>query len=212
MSTKEKDPVTGEAPPPTSEDVIIKDASRSNEYAIVGGLFGSIFLGYLCYCHFYRKQPGYLALPFTSDGLAVAIGKMIGATVAVYLLFVGLGFGLSSYSGYAKCGKSNNEVSGIAGAWYALTPAISYIIIRLYEGLRIQYDRFLGIFGVQDPKWSIALFLSTWILYSTITLMSESERSICKPTPDESEAFKQAIKEKQASRKAAGAGPPGITR
>jgi hypothetical protein len=196
--------------------VSIPKEPSTAQWMMAGGAIGFLGLLYLCYQHFFLKQAGYLSLPngeFPSD-LFRALGSLGIAVLVVYVLFLGLGIGLSFYTAYTKCQKSDVTVSAEQGALYALNPAIAYLLIRVLEFVRRHYDRVLVFAGVRNGVWSIAAFMATWIVYQTILLVDESQRKICAPSADEATAFKNAVleyettKPKPASEKAPPVGTP----
>lgn len=208
--------LTGTPPTPTSEDVSIPKPPSTWQWILAGSVVGGIGLVYISYQHFFMKVPGYLSLPNGDDrqGLFRALGGLGLAVLAVYALFVGVGTGLSFYTAYSKCQKSDLSVSAEHAALYALNPAISYLLIRSLTFVRRHYDRVLVWGGVRDGIWSIAAFMATWIVYQTILLADESQRTICAPSMDEATAFKNAVleyedaKPKPASEKMPPVGAP----
>lgn len=208
--------LTGKAPNPTAEDVSIPKEPSTWQWALAGGAVGFLGLLYVSYQHFWMKRPGYLSLPNGDIPQDVfrALGSLALAALAVYALFVALGFGLSFYTAYTKCQKSDPTISAEQGALYALNPAIAYLLIRTLEFIRRHYDRVLVYAGVRSSVWSIAAFMATWIIYQTILLADESQRKICAPSMSEATAFKTAVleyettKPKPASEKMAPVGTP----
>ncbi len=189
--------LTGKSAAPSSEDVSIPKPPSTWQWLLAGGVVGGLGLVYISYQHFFLKQPGYLSLPNGDDRqeLFRSLGGLALAVVAVYAIFVGIGTGLSFYTAYSKCQKSDIAVSAEHAAIYALNPAISYLLIRTLTFVRRHYDRVLVWGGVRDGIWSIAAFMATWIVYQTILLADESQRQICAPSMDEATAFKNAVLE-----------------
>jgi hypothetical protein len=194
--------LTGHAQKPTSEDVSIPKEPSTWQWALAGGVLGGLGMVYLCYQHFFLKHPGYLSLPNGEipSELVRAIGFLALAVLAVYALFVALGFGLSFYTAYSKCQKSDPTISAEQAAIYALNPAIGYLLIRTLEFVRRHYDRVLVWVGVRNGIWSVAAFMATWIVYQTILLADESQRKICAPSMDEATAFKNAVLEYETTK------------
>lgn len=208
--------LTGSAPKPTSEDVSIPKEPSTWQWMLAGGIVGVLGFLYLCYQHFFLKRSGYLSLPNgeVPQDLFRALGSLAIAVVLVYALFLVLGIGLSFYTAYTKCQKSDVTLSAEQGALYALNPALSYLFIRVLEFVRRHYDRVLVFAEVRNSVWSIAAFMATWIVFQTILLVDESQRKICAPSADEATAFKNAVleyettKPKPASEKAPPVGTP----
>lgn len=198
----EKDILTGEAPPPTSEDVHIRTPPSSTQFLYLGLLTVATLFCFFLFQHFVMKVPGYIDLPMSG---AIPILTRVGiVTIVAYGVFTLYGFLISLYGSYSACGKQDTTVALQQGALFAVNPMISYLFIRLSSAVRVHYDRVIGAGTV----WSIAAFMSTWIVYSAISLLDESKRQACKPTDDEATKFKKALLEKQAIRKSEGAGPP----
>jgi hypothetical protein len=208
--------LTGTAPKPTAEDVSIPKEPSTWQWILAGGVIGFLGLLYISYQHFYLKRPGYLSLPNGDipQDLFRSLGSLALAVAAVYAIFVAIGFGLSFYTAYSKCQKSDPTISAEQGAIYALNPTIGYLLIRTLEFVRRHYDRVLVWAGVRNSVWSIAAFMATWIVYQTILLADESQRKICSPSADEATAFKNAVleyettKPKPASEKMGPVGTP----
>lgn len=208
--------LTGNPVAKSSEDVSIPKPPSTWQWILAGGVVGGLGLIYICYQHFFLKSPGYLSLPNGDDRqeLFRALGGLALAVLAIYALFVGVGTGLSFYTAYSKCQKSDVSVSAEYAAIYALNPAISYLLIRTLTFVRRHYDRVLVSAGIRDGIWSIAAFMATWIVYQTILLADESQRTICAPSMDEATAFKNAVleyedaKPKPASEKMPPVGAP----
>lgn len=190
---------------PTSEDVSIPQEPSKTQWILAGVAVGVLVLGYVSYYHFYQKKPGYLSLPNGEDRseLFRVLGRVVLAALAVYSLFLGIGVGLSAYVGYQGCKKTDWTESAKQSALFALNPAVTYLIARTLELLRRHYDRVLVYVGVRNSVWSIAAFMSTWILFQTILLVDESKRQICKPSASEATLFKNAVLADEAKRKAA---------
>ena len=188
---------------PTSEDVSIPQEPSKTQWILAGVAVGVILLGYAAYQHFYMKKPGFLSLPNGEDRneLLRAIGLMLAATAAVYALFLGLGIAASAGTAYQSCGKTDITESAKQGALFAINPAVTYLIARLFEMLRRHYDRVLVYVGVRSAVWSIAAFMATWIIFQAILLVDESERQICKPDVNEATAFKNAVLAQEQERK-----------
>ena len=83
--------------------------------------------------------------------------------------------------------------SAVQAAYFALNPAIAYLIIRTLTVLRKHYDRIMVSVGIKTGIWSIGAFMSTWVLFQTILLFDESARQICMPSGDEATTFKNEV-------------------
>jgi hypothetical protein len=198
------DSLTGEQPPLTSEDFHPPEQPSTLQWILAGSVVGLAALAYLSYQHFYMKRPGYFALPNGDDKVETlrTIGYVFAATAAIYGIFVGVGTGLSAYTAYMKCKKTDVTESAKQAAYYALNPAIAYLLIRTLLIIRRHYDRVLVWAGVRNVVWSIAAFMATWIIYQTILLVDESQRQICKATESEQTEFKKQVLADEAARKA----------
>jgi hypothetical protein len=194
--------LTGTSQPPTSEDVSIPKPPSTWQWILAGSVVGGLGLLYISYQHFFMKSPGYLSLPNGDDKqeLFRALGGLALAVLAIYAVFVGVGTGLSFYTAYSKCQKSDISTSAEHAAIYALNPAISYLLIRTLTFVRRHYDRVLVWGGIRNGIWSIAAFMSTWIVYQTILLADESQRQICAPSADEATLFKNTVLEYEDSK------------
>jgi hypothetical protein len=193
---------------PTPDDVSIPPQPPTALYVSAATGLALLVLGYLCYLHFYVGTPGILSIP-TGPGLTTGLLYIGIAVVVVYGAFFLIGFVESIAAGYFKCKKYDMSKSAVQAAYFALNPAIAYLIIRTLTVLRKHYDRIMVSVGIKTGIWSIGAFMSTWVLFQTILLFDESARQICVPSGDEATAFKNEVLASEKARSDKLHSPPG---
>lgn len=199
---------------PTSEDVSIPVEPSTWQYISAGAVVLLLAIGYLSYKHFYLKQPSIFALPNGDDKneLFNALGLLALAVLINYGGFFLFGFASSAAYTQYKCGKTSLASQAKLAAVFAVNPAVTYLIIRVLTVLRIHYDRIMLSVGVAResvPIWSVAAFMATWILFSSIMLVDDSTRAVCKPSASEATKFKDAVLKDEAARAAKQQPPAG---
>lgn len=177
---------------PTSEDVVIKEEYSLNSfqntiYTIVG-----VIMIYFIYKHFIAKESGYLAISLVDNRNAFAdLLYIFFAGLAVYIIFLIYGIVISVIASKTKCDKTDFTVSAKESALFAVNPMVCYVFIRLVEALRIHYDKILSTIGLNNPIWSISAFVSTWVIFKAIELVSDSEQKACVSTEEEARKYKE---------------------
>lgn len=134
---------------------------------------------------------------------------MAGIGFGLYAFFFLLGFGFSAAATFQSCEKVDSAKNAKHGAIWAVYPAIAWFIIRSFEILRVQFDRFYRAFdstdgGIERAGWiSIGYFLTLACVVGMYGLVGDSVTDVCIPTIDEATRFKQAMIDKKAEKEAA---------
>ena len=136
-------------------------------------------------------------------------GIMIGVGLGLYAFFFLLGFGFSAASTFQSCEKVDSAKNAKHGAIWAAYPGIAWFIIRTFEILRVQFDRFYRSFdstteGIERAGCiSIGYFLTLACVVGMYGLVGDSITDICIPSVDEATRFKQDMLDKKAEKDAA---------
>jgi hypothetical protein len=144
---------------------------------------------------------GILALSSPRD-----VGLLFAMTAGIYLFFMFMGVGASSYSTFAKCEKTDTRVHFIQGALWSLYPTIAYLIIRTFEFIRVYFDKFYrgldtSAEGSVRAGWvSVGYVMMLAAVAGMYPLMDSSIIQVCVPTVDEAQAFKEKLLKRQAER------------
>ena len=147
---------------------------------------------------------GILALSSPRD-----VGLLFAMTAGIYLFFMFMGVGASSYSSFSKCGKTDTRVHFVQGAIWSIYPTVAYLIIRTFEIIRVYFDRFYrGLDtspeGAQRAGWiSVGYVMMLAALAGMYSMMDSTITDVCVPTQDEAQAFKQKMLERQAQKEKA---------
>ena len=142
-------------------------------------------------------------------GSARDFGLLLAIAAGIYLFFMFLGVGLSSYSTFSKCEKTDVRIHFIQGAIWSIYPTIAFLIIRTFEFLRVYFDKFYrGLDsspeGALRAGWvSVGYVVMLAGLAGMYSLMDSSVTQVCVPTVDEAQAFKERLLKKQAEKAAA---------
>lgn len=144
-------------------------------------------------------------------------GMLIALTCGVFLFFMLLGTGLSSYTTWAQCEKTDSGANFKQGAYWALYPALGYFVIRTFEGLRVYFDRFYRGLDTSDAGkeragWvSVGYVMMLAAVAGMFALMDSSIEAVCIPTIDEATRFRQDMLKRQAEKQKALESTPAVT-
>jgi hypothetical protein len=136
-------------------------------------------------------------------------GIMIGVGLGLYAFFFLLGFGFSAAATFQSCEKVDAAKNAKHGAIWGAYPGIAWFIIRTFEILRVQFDRFYRSFdstaeGMERAGWiSIGYFLTLACVVGMYGLVGDSITDVCIPSIDEATQFKQNMLEQKAKKDAA---------
>lgn len=134
------------------------------------------------------------------------VGILLAMTAGIYIFFLFLGVGASSYVTFSKCGKTDTKSHFIQGSIWASYPTIAYLIIRTFEFIRVQFDKFYRSIdssegGATRAGWvSVGYVMMLAAVAGMYTMMDSSIRDVCVPTVDEAQAFKEKILQRQAAK------------
>lgn len=144
---------------------------------------------------------GILALSSPRD-----VGLLFAMTAAIFLFFMFMGVGASSYSTFAKCEKTNTQIHFVQGALWSLYPTIAYLVIRTFEFFRVYFDRFYRSIdtspeGATRAGWiSVGYVMMLAAVAGMYSMMDSSIQQVCVPTVDEALAFKEKLLQRQAEK------------
>ena len=126
-------------------------------------------------------------------------GVVTVITLVVYLLFLLLGVGISSYITFSECQKTDAAAHFKQASLWALYPTTAYFLMRVFSGVRIYFDRFYRGFdsseaGKLRAGWiSIGYVMMLGCLVGLFPLIDYSVESVCIPTEDEATRFREAM-------------------
>lgn len=142
---------------------------------------------------------------------------MLGAlTCGVFLFFMVLGVGISSYVTFTQCQKTDSNAHFKQGSMWAVYPTVAYFCIRLFESVRVYFDRFYrGIDSSEGGKeragWvSIGYVVMLASVAGLYHLMDSSIEAVCIPTIDEATRFRQGMLKRQADKARAAESTPAL--
>jgi len=136
-------------------------------------------------------------------------GIMFGLGCGIYAFFFLLGFGFSAAATFHECEKADAAKNAKYGAIWAAYPAAAWFIIRSFEILRVQFDRFYRSFdssegGIERAGWiSIGYFLTLACVVGMYGLVGDSVKDVCIPSVDEATRFKESMVARKAEKDAA---------
>ena len=136
-------------------------------------------------------------------------GIMFGLGCGIYAFFFLLGFGFSAAATFHECEKAEAATNAKYGPMREAYPAIAWFIIRSFEILRVQFDRFYRSFdtsegGIERAGWiSIGYFLTLACVVGMYGLVGDSVKDVCIPSVDEATRFKQNMVARKAEKDAA---------
>jgi|CryBogDrversion2_11_1035321.scaffolds.fasta_scaffold46877_2 hypothetical protein len=149
------------------------------------------------------------------------VAFLVGLGAGIYAAFFLLGFGFSTAVSFEECGKIDTQKNATQGAIWAMYPTVAWFIIRSFEILRVQFDRFYRSIdssegGVERAGWiSIGYVLMLAAIVGVYTLVSNTKKEVCIPDVDEMTKFKNdmllKIKEKKDNLAAAQETTPAVT-
>jgi hypothetical protein len=136
-------------------------------------------------------------------------GIMFGLGCGIYAFFFLLGFGFSAAATFHECEKADAAKNAKYGAIWAAYPTAAWFIIRSFEILRVQFDRFYRSFdssegGIERAGWiSIGYFLTLACVVGMYGLVGDSVKDVCIPSVDEATRFKESMVARKAEKDAA---------
>lgn len=143
-------------------------------------------------------------------------GMMVAIAAIIFLFFMFLGVGASSYTTYAKCQKVNTEVHFKQSAIWAVYPTVAFMVVRTFEAFRIYFDRFYRSIdrsesGKDRAGWvSVGYVIMLAAVAGMYSLMDHSIEGVCVPTIDEAQKFKQDMLKRQADKAKAQESTPAV--
>jgi len=144
---------------------------------------------------------GILAFSSASD-----VGMLLAMAAGIYVFFLLMGVGASSYASFSKCQKTDTKVHFVQASIWSIYPTVAYLIIRAFEFLRVYFDRFYrGLDrspeGAKRAGWvSVGYVMMLAALAGMYSMMDSTITDVCVPTQDEAQAFKQKMLERQAAK------------
>lgn len=144
---------------------------------------------------------GILALSSARD-----VGMLLAMSAGIYLFFMLMGVGASSYATFAKCEKTDTKAHFVQGAMWSLYPTVAYLIIRTFECLRIYFDRFYRSIdttaeGSARAGWvSVGYVMMLASVAGMYSMMDSSIIQVCIPSVDEAQLFKEKLLKRQAAK------------
>jgi len=133
------------------------------------------------------------------------IGLLLCMTALVFVFFLMLGVGISSYITFSKCDKIDTDESFVQSAYWSLYPTIGYLVIRSCEFLRIYFDRFYRSIDTSESGkaragWiSIGYVMTLTCVAGLFALIDGSIEKICIPSVDEAANFRKRFLEKKSN-------------
>lgn len=133
-------------------------------------------------------------------------GILLALSAGVYIFFLFMGVGLSSYATFTQCEKTNVQSHFVQAAIWASFPTLAFVVIRTFEVIRVQFDKFYrGIdtspAGAMRAGWvSIGYVTMLAGVAGMYYLMDSSVRDVCVPSVDEAQAFKDKLLKRQAEK------------
>lgn len=142
-----------------------------------------------------------------------SLGMLLAITLGVFVFFMFLGTGLSSYVTFAQCQKTNSGSHFKQGALWALYPSLAYIVTRGVGRFRIYFERFFrGWVGEDRASWvSVGYVVMLGAVAGMYSMMDASIEEVCVPTVDEATRFRQDMLKRQAEKAAAQEKTPAVT-
>ncbi len=142
-----------------------------------------------------------LALKSSADA-----GYLLVMTAGIFVVFLLLGMGISSYITFTHCGKTDSNAHFKQGALWSLYPTIGYLVVRSLEVFRVYFDRFYRGIDTSDAGkdragWiSVGYVMMLAALAGFYALMDSSIEAVCIPSMDEATRFKQALLKQTADK------------
>jgi hypothetical protein len=153
--------------------------------------------------------------------LAIKSGKdaglLLALTAGIFLVFMLIGTGISSYVTFEHCGKTDSNVHFQQGAFWSLYPTLSFVLVRSIERFRIYFDRFYrGLdtsdAGAERAGWvSVGYVMMLGGLAGYYALLDSSIEKVCIPTMDEATRFKEALLKQTADKAKAQESTPAVS-
>jgi hypothetical protein len=131
-------------------------------------------------------------------------GMLFMVGLGIYVFFMFLGVGISSYVTFAKCQKTDSTAHFKQGAIWGIYPFVTYILVRALEVIRIHFDNTYKSFDTSEsckgraPWLSVGWCLMLASLAGLYGLMDSSIEAVCIPSVDEATQFRQGMLRRQA--------------
>ena len=144
-------------------------------------------------------------------------GMLLAMAAGIYVFFLLMGVGVSSYTSFSKCEKTDTRVHFVQSSIWAIYPTVSYLLIRAFEFIRVYFDRFYrGLDtspeGAQRAGWiSVGYVVMLAALAGMYSMMDSTINDVCIPTQDEAQAFKQKMLERQLQKEKAQEVTPAVS-
>lgn len=125
-----------------------------------------------------------------------AIGLLFAVAAGIYLFFLFLGVGISSYTTFTKCQKTDTAKQFKVASLWSLYPTLAFLIIRSFSFIRKYFDSFYrgldtSASGKERAGWiSIGYVIMLASVAGMFSLMDQSVEAVCIPTKDEAQKFK----------------------
>ncbi len=154
----------------------------------------------------------FLALKSAADA-----GYLLVLAAAIFVVFLLLGMGISSYVTFTHCSKTDSNAHFKQGAYWSLYPTLAYLIVRSIEAFRVYFDRFYRSFDSSDAGkdragWiSVGYVMMLAALAGFYALMDSSIEAVCIPSMDEAARFKQVLLKQTADKAKAQEVTPAVT-
>jgi len=133
-----------------------------------------------------------------------SLGLLLAITLGVFVFFMFLGTGLSSYVTFAQCGKTDSGSHFKQGALWALYPSLAYLVTRGVGRFRVYFERFFrGWVGEERAAWvSVGYVVMLGAVAGMYSMMDASIEEVCVPSVDEATRFRQDMLKRQAEKAA----------
>lgn len=143
-------------------------------------------------------------------------GYLLVIAAGLFLSFLLLGVGLSSYTTFFKCGKTDTSAHFRHAAKWAVYPTLAYVLVRGVDRFRVYFERFYrGLDSSEGGKtragWiSVGYVVMLAALAGMFALMDSSVEDVCVPTVDEATRFRQDMLKRQAEKEKARESTPAV--
>jgi len=143
------------------------------------------------------------------------LGMMALMAACIFLFFMFLGVGISSYTTFEKCQKTDTAAHFTQGTYWAAYPAVAYIVVRTFNEFRVYFDRFYrsldtSELGKQRGWVSVGYVMMLAAVAGLFGLMDASIEAVCIPTVDEATRFRQDMLKRQAEKARAQESTPAL--
>jgi hypothetical protein len=141
------------------------------------------------------------------------VGMLLVVAIAIFVVAMFLGTGLSSYATFSQCQKTDAKSHFKQGSIWAVYPTLAYLIMRGVGRFRVYFERFFGGWvGSERAGWvSIGYGMLLASLAGMYSMVDSSIEEVCVPTIDEATKFRQDMLKRQAEKAAAQEATPAVT-